>query len=118
MVTSRKKKVVGFQLKNKNLGDLYSRKGFQGKCILDYKPAYKYGERIRHVGTTTDFIIKLFKQDLGTGCSLIFNYLLEYELEDEEEDIKVYLLLMLASQVSNSHLNKVAIVLTILANWE
>ena len=87
MVTSRKKKVVGFQLKKKNLGDLYSRKGFQGKYILDYKPAYKYGERIRHVGTTTDFIIKLFKQDLGTGCSLIFNYLLEYELEDEEEDI-------------------------------
>ena len=53
------------------------RKGFEGKTIISYKPVYKNGERIRYIpGTTTDFRIKLFIEDLLTVCSSIIVYLL------------------------------------------
>ena len=54
---------------------------------------YKNGEKIKYIPcTTTDFTIKLYKEDLGTGYSLVVVYLLEYELENEEEDIEfIYL---------------------------
>lgn len=53
------------------------RKGFEGKTIIAYKPVYKNGERIRHIpDTTTDFRIKLYKEDLLTVYSSIVVYLL------------------------------------------
>ena len=53
------------------------RKGFEGKTIIAYKPVYKNGERIRHISdTTTDFRIKLYKEDLLTVYSSIVVYLL------------------------------------------
>lgn len=53
------------------------RKGFEGKTIISYKPVYKNGERIRYIpGTTTDFTIKLYKEDLLTAYSSIIVYLL------------------------------------------
>ena len=70
MVTSSKKKVSGFQLGiSKAEGSCivcYSRKGLEEKSILNYKLLYKNGKRIRYIDTTTDFTIKLYKQDLGT----------------------------------------------------
>lgn len=77
----------------------YNRKGFEGKIILDYKLVYKNGETIRYIPcSTTNFMIKPYKEDLGTDYNSILVYLLECELEDDEEDIELYLPSVLASR--------------------
>ena len=77
----------------------YNRNEFEGKGILDCKLVYKNGERIKYIpGTTTDFTIKLYKENLGTGYNSIVIYLLKYKLKDEEEDTEVYLPSVLASR--------------------
>ena len=61
---------------------------------------YKNGERMRYIyipGTTTDFIVKLYKEDLVTGYSSIVVNLLEHGL-GEDKDIEVSLASLLESR--------------------